>query len=58
MFTVTNVTKAFGPKKLFEEVNVTFSAGGHDATFEIRASSVLNPFALPALGQFRCPGPF
>jgi ATPase subunit of ABC transporter with duplicated ATPase domains len=26
-FTVTNVTKAFGPKKLFEDVNVTFSPG-------------------------------
>src|SRR5687768_3753174 len=27
MFTVTKVTKAFGPKKLFEDVNVTFSSG-------------------------------
>jgi ATPase subunit of ABC transporter with duplicated ATPase domains len=27
MFTVTNVSKAFGPKKLFENVNVSFSAG-------------------------------
>ncbi len=27
MFTVTNVSKAFGPKKLFEDVNVTFSPG-------------------------------
>ncbi|HSP81719.1 MAG TPA: ATP-binding cassette domain-containing protein, partial [Myxococcaceae bacterium] len=27
MFTVTNVSKAYGPKKLFEEVNVAFSPG-------------------------------
>jgi ATPase subunit of ABC transporter with duplicated ATPase domains len=27
MFTVTKVTKAFGPKKLFEDVNVAFSPG-------------------------------
>src|SRR3954462_5454592 len=27
MFTVTDVSKAFGPKKLFENVNVSFSAG-------------------------------
>src|SRR5690606_35513731 len=27
MFTVTNVTKGYGPKKLFEDVNVSFSPG-------------------------------
>ena len=27
MFSVVNVTKAYGPKKLFEEVNVTFAPG-------------------------------
>ena len=27
MFTVTNVSKAYGPKKLFEDVNVSFSPG-------------------------------
>jgi len=27
MFTVTKVTKGYGPKKLFEDVNVTFSPG-------------------------------
>src|SRR3954471_22150873 len=27
MFSITDVSKAFGPKKLFEEVNVTFSPG-------------------------------
>jgi ATPase subunit of ABC transporter with duplicated ATPase domains len=27
MFTITNVSKAYGPKKLFEDVNVAFSPG-------------------------------
>ena len=27
MFSVINVSKAYGPKKLFEEVNVAFSPG-------------------------------
>ena len=27
MFTIINVSKAYGPKKLFEEVNVAFSPG-------------------------------
>jgi ATPase subunit of ABC transporter with duplicated ATPase domains len=27
MFNIINVSKAYGPKKLFEEVNVTFSPG-------------------------------
>jgi ATPase subunit of ABC transporter with duplicated ATPase domains len=27
MISVQDVTKAFGPKKLFEDVNVTFSPG-------------------------------
>lgn len=35
---------------------VTFNVGGHRATFEIRAGSVLNPFNLKALHRFRCPG--
>ena len=27
MFTIIDVSKAYGPKKLFENVNVSFSAG-------------------------------
>ncbi len=27
MFSITNVSKGYGPKKLFENVNVAFSAG-------------------------------
>jgi len=34
---------------------VTFKAGGHTARFELRASSVINPFRLPELEEFHCP---
>jgi type VI secretion system protein ImpL len=34
---------------------VTFSAGNHNATFDIRTGSALNPLTLPALREFRCP---
>jgi type VI secretion system protein ImpL len=40
---------------LTDRFNVTFTAGGRYATFELRAGSVLNPFSLPALRSFRCP---
>jgi type VI secretion system protein ImpL len=39
-----------------DRFQVTFNAGGHSATFEIRAGSVFNPFTLPELHKFRCPG--
>lgn len=32
-----------------------FSVGEHTAEFSIRSSSVLNPFRLPELREFRCP---
>ncbi|MDR1227703.1 MAG: type VI secretion system membrane subunit TssM [Azoarcus sp.] len=35
--------------------NVTLSVGGRMATFEIRPTSVHNPFKLPELSSFRCP---
>ena len=34
---------------------VTFAGGGMTASFELRASSVVNPFALPDMEQFQCP---
>jgi len=34
---------------------VTFAADGHQARYEIRASSVVNPFMMKELQQFRCP---
>ena len=37
---------------------VSFGIGGREASFTLQAASVLNPFALPALSQFRCPRGF
>ena len=34
---------------------VNFIIGGRIAIFELQTSSVLNPFALPALTKFSCP---
>ncbi|MGE0119201.1 MAG: type VI secretion system membrane subunit TssM [Dongiaceae bacterium] len=39
-----------------ERFQITFNVGGHSASFEIRAGSVLNPFSLKELHRFRCPG--
>jgi type VI secretion system protein ImpL len=38
-----------------DSVGVNFNIGGRDASFTIQASSVLNPFTLRALSEFRCP---
>lgn len=38
-----------------DRLNVTFTGGGGTAAFLIAANSVINPFTLPALHQFRCP---
>jgi type VI secretion system protein ImpL len=38
-----------------ERYTLTFSLGGRSATFELRAGSVLNPFAPGVLQDFRCP---
>ncbi len=38
-----------------DSVGVNFRIGGRDASFQIQAASVLNPFTLPALSEFRCP---
>jgi len=45
------VKPAGGPDRF----TVTFAAGGRSAGFEIRANSVINPFASNQLQQFRCP---
>ena len=39
-----------------ERFLVTFDIDGRKARFEVRASSVQNPFRLPELQQFQCPG--
>ena len=37
---------------------VVFNVGGRIAIFQLQSGSVLNPFALPALGKFSCPKSF
>jgi type VI secretion system protein ImpL len=38
-----------------EKYTLTFQVGDREAVFEIRAGSVLNPFAVGVLQDFRCP---
>jgi type VI secretion system protein ImpL len=38
-----------------ERYTLTFSLGGRNAAFELRAGSVMNPFAPGVLQDFRCP---
>jgi type VI secretion system protein ImpL len=47
-----------GKTSLPELFTLTLSAGGHSATFELRAASVENPFDLSMFGNFRCPQGF
>lgn len=39
-----------------EKFRVTFDVDGRKAVFEVLTSSVQNPFRLPELQQFQCPG--
>jgi type VI secretion system protein ImpL len=39
-----------------EQFEVTFSQGGRNVIYELTARSAFNPFALPELQRFRCPG--
>ncbi|RCX31137.1 type VI secretion system membrane subunit TssM [Thioalbus denitrificans] len=43
------------PTAVRDRFKVTFSLGGHSASYELQASSVRNPFKLDALEAFRCP---
>ncbi len=38
-----------------DSFRATFDIQGYQATFQIRAESVINPFSLPELQQFQCP---
>ena len=38
-----------------ERYNITFQSGDREAVFEIRAASILNPFAPGVLQDFHCP---
>jgi type VI secretion system protein ImpL len=39
-----------------EKFRATFDVDGRKAVFDVTTSSVRNPFRLPELGEFRCPG--
>ena len=39
-----------------EKFKVTFDVEWRQASFEVTASSVQNPFRLRELSEFRCPG--
>jgi type VI secretion system protein ImpL len=41
-----------------DQKRVIFNVGGRTAIFRMRATSVLDPFALPALYEFSCPESF
>ena len=41
-----------------DRFKVTFEAGGHSVTYELRSNSALNPFTLNELRSFRCPTSF
>jgi type VI secretion system protein ImpL len=43
------------PSRQPDKFRVSFSGAGGSASFELNASSVNNPFTLPALRAFRCP---
>ncbi len=51
LFSQGKLTQAGSPEKY----NLAFQLGERTATFEIRAGSVLNPFAPGILQDFRCP---
>lgn len=52
MFDQVRIENTAQPEKFL----ATFSIEGRSAQFEVTASSVRNPFRLPELEQFQCPG--
>nr|WP_256476419.1 type VI secretion system membrane subunit TssM [Siccirubricoccus soli] len=66
---VPSITERTGPWALYrlldtarvtsdgqpDRFTVTFNAGGRTAVFRLTASSVMNPFTMTAMRQFRCP---
>jgi len=50
------IEKAMGDSSVPERLRLVYMLEGKRVTFELRASSVLNPFKLKELGGFRCPG--
>ena len=51
MFDQLSLVQSGGP----ERFKVTFNVDNRKATFEVTASSVVNPFKLPELASFGCP---
>jgi type VI secretion system protein ImpL len=43
------------PTSVPDKLRLTLQQGGRSIEFELRTSSILHPFALPALAEFRCP---
>lgn len=41
-----------------EEIIARFAIGGRDVSYKIRVGSSYNPFFMPALSDFKCPGGF
>jgi type VI secretion system protein ImpL len=52
MFDQVKIEQTAQPEKIL----ATFTVDGRTAQFEVTASSVRNPFRLPELEQFQCPG--
>ena len=48
--------KAVSDSSLSGKLRLVFNIEGRKAIFELRSSSVLNPFKLKELGDFQCPG--
>ncbi len=38
-----------------DQYTITFTQGGHDASFDIEAGSVFNPFTPGMMTDFQCP---
>ena len=51
MFGRARMTQGDSPERFM----LTFELGDRQAVFEIRAGSILNPFAAGVLQGFRCP---
>lgn len=43
------------PKRRGDTIQVQYPIGGRYVQYEIQVGSILNPFMLPALSQFKCP---
>jgi len=54
LFRLVDRAKAGTQQK--DRLSLTLSAGGLTFGFDLRAASVVNPFTLRDLGEFRCPG--